>query len=391
MRLGHLRVRLRNSLLLALFLHLPIFQIAAAQTASPPNSVSDAVSSKFICPIGARDSGQGPSPGVVIRWCEIEQNGRLLYHGPVWRWYRSGKLEGKGYYINGSAEGVWPSYYENGHMSSLGSFAEGRKIGLWKYWDNGGRLRTEVSYSENGNSRTDYYASGQKKDVGVVTRSGKIGKWIYWDQSGQEKASCDFGNGAFSVSSRGCQIISNELDPKGYSLPIAVGSINPDGISFVSVGTQVFKFRVPQGWVADVTAGRQEGVPLVFYPKGKAWRDSGANMYVRVLFKGGRSFDQIVDDDKQDFEQNVEEYREESGKDGHLSRDLPYRLKSITYKPLIETDLPFSIVASNQVFEQLAYIDGSKEIVLLLVLTTDSNQNLDQSVPPFQAILHSLH
>src|SRR5437868_2041467 len=163
-------------------------QLASAQKVTPPNTIDEALAAEFKCPSGAHDSGRGPSPGVVLRWCDVERNGRPVYHGPVWRWYATGKLEGKEYYVNGDAAGVWPSYYKNGNMSSLGAFENGQKRGLWKYWDKAGRLTTTVSYSDEGNVRTDYYASGQKKSVGVFIQSGKIGKWTYWGQTGNERA-----------------------------------------------------------------------------------------------------------------------------------------------------------------------------------------------------------
>ena len=365
-------------------------QIASTQNVDPPKTLDEAMGAEFKCPSGTHDSGAGPSPGVVVRWCDVERNGRPVYHGPVWRWYPSGKLDGKEYYVNGDAAGVWPSYYENGHMSSLGAWDGGTKRGLWKYWDGSGWLKTEVTYSKEGNSRTDYYPSGRKKAVGVFTRSGKVGKWTYWTQNGKEKAHCDFGRGAFTISDGGCKMIADELDPKGYSPPIPVGTKADDGSVSVRIDSQTFKFTSPQEWTADVNAGSEEDAPLVFYPKGRKWRTAGANMYVRVCYKNGRSFEAVTKDSRDDFEQTVADYQEHSSKKGRLSgRD--YRLDAITYKPVIETDSPFSIVASNRVHEQVAYLDGSDEVVLLLVLTANSDQQLDQSLPAFRALLESFH
>jgi hypothetical protein len=381
---------LLRSLLVLLLLLLEV-QVSGAQGVDPPKTLDEALAAQFKCPNGTHDSRLGPSPGVVVRWCEIERNGRPVYHGPVWRWYPSGKLDGKEYYVNGDAAGVWPSYYENGHMSSLGAWESGHKRGLWKYWDEEGRLTTEVTYLDAGNLRTDYYASGQKKAAGTFTQSGKVGKWIYWEQTGNEKALCDFGQGMFSVSDGACQIIADELDPKGYSLPIPIGTKAHDGSLSVRVDSQVFKFIAPREWIADVNAGRREDLPLVFYPKGKKWKAAGANMYVRVCFKGDRSFEQAISDDKEDFGQNVAEYQEQSSKNGRLPNGRDYLLRSITYKPVIETDSPFSIVASNRIHEQVAYLDISDKVVLLLVLTADSNQQLRQSMPAFRTLLESLH
>jgi len=378
---------LQQFVIVIFLLFLPVGP-AQGQLATPPRTLSEALSAEFSCPSGSHDSGA--SPGMVVRWCDVNRNGRPVYHGPVWRWYGSGKLEGKEYYLNGDAVGVWPSYYENGNRSSLGYFESGRKSGLWKYWDESGKLTTEVGYSDEGNSRTDYYVSGEKKATGTFTASGKIGKWTYFDQSGKKKAECDFGRGLFSLSTQGCRMIANELDPKGYSPPIPAATQGLDGSIELSVAAKVFKLTPLAEWTTDFRAGRQEELPVVFYPKGKQWRAPGANMYVRICLKKHRTFQQTVKNDLDDFRENVAEYQQGLGATGRLPSGLSYVLRSISYKPLIETDSPFSIVSWSQVHEQLAYLDSSDQTVILIVLTADSDQNLQQAMPGFQSLLRSV-
>jgi hypothetical protein len=72
--------------------------MADAQNVAPPRTLDEALTAEFKCPTGAHDSGGGPIPGTVVRWCDIERDGRPVYHGPVWRWYPSGELEGKEYW-----------------------------------------------------------------------------------------------------------------------------------------------------------------------------------------------------------------------------------------------------------------------------------------------------
>lgn len=134
---------------------------------------------------------------------------------------------------------------------------------------------------------------------------------------------------------------------------------------------------------------RKEDAPLVLYPNGKKWRDPGANMYVRVCFKTGRSFQQTIKDDDDDFKENVAEYREQSHSNGRLPMGREYVQKLITYKPLIATDSPFSIVASNEIHEKIAYLDASDKVTLLLVLTADSEVELQKSLPAFRSLLAS--
>jgi len=112
-------------------------------------------------------------------------------------------------------------------------------------------------------------------------------------------------------------------------------------------------------------------------------------MYIRICFKGSRSFEQTIKDEKEDFEQNVGEHSEQFSKKNHLPGGREYVLNAITYKPVIETGSPFSFVASNQIHEQVAYLDGSDKLVILLVLTADSDKQLQASLPAFQGLLES--
>ena len=191
-----------------------------------PATTMAAQSGEFKCLDGAEDSGPY-KPGNVVRYCSISNDGRLLYHGSVWRWYRNGQPEGKEFYILGNAEGEWPSWYENGKPSSLGKFKDGNKTGLWKYWNENGWLETEVIYTQTGNLWTEYYPIGRKKASGKSTASGKIGVWTYWDADGKQKAKCDFGNGLFALPSKSCQFIASKLEPKGYSQPVPVATTTP--------------------------------------------------------------------------------------------------------------------------------------------------------------------
>jgi len=341
-------------------------------------SVSDAaVTEKFQCLDGAKDPAPY-KPGNVVRWCEILKDGRLLYHGSVWRWYQGGQMEGKEFYVYGNAEGEWPSWYENGKPSSLGTFKNGKKTGLWKYWDEDGWLKTEVAYAEAGNLRTEYYATGKKKAVGKTLPSGKIGVWTYWDASGKEKASCDFDNGLFTLPSTPCQTIANELEPKGFSQPIPVVSTTPDSRAILRIASQVYELSIPPGWIADTKAGKEEQAPLVFYPAGGSWRGSGTNIYIRVLYKGGESFNSVVSNESEAFQQNVAEYKEESTNNGKQQNGRPIVYNKFSYKPLIQTDSPFSVVSENTIHETITFIDASDQVIFMVVLACNSESQLKE-------------
>lgn len=352
-------------------------------------SVAFAADSKeFRCLEGANDPAPY-KPGNVVRWCEIRKDGRLLYHGSVWRWYRSGQMEGKEFYVYGNAEGEWPSWYENGKPSSLGTFKNGNKTGLWKYWNEAGRLKSEVTYTEAGNLWTQYYPTGQKKATGQSLRSGKIGVWTFWDTRGKEKAKCDFGNGLFGLPSKPCQIIANELEPKGFSHPIPVATTTPDSRAVITIASQAYQLAIPPGWVADTKAGKEEQAPLVLYPTGGSWHGTGPNIYIRVLYKGGASFDSIVKNESESFQQNVAEYTESATKRGRLKNGKPTHSKTISYKPFIQTDSPFSIVSDSAIHETISYLDASDQVVVMAVLTCHSESELKESTTALMSLITS--
>jgi hypothetical protein len=344
---------------------------------------------EFKCPEGTKDSGY--QPGNIVRWCEIERDGRLLYHGPVWRWHRNGQIQGKENYVYGNAEGEWQSWFENGKIASLGSFKDGGKTGLWKYWDTSGNIKTEVTYNEGGNFWLEYYSTGRKKAEGKAIRGGKIGLWTYWDEVGKEKASCDFGEGLFVLPNGACRVIAEELEPKGYSRPMPIALKTKDGKASLRVALQIYEFTTPSGWVADVDAGKKDNTPLVFYPKGSAWRGSGPNMYLRVLFKEDKPFKSVVEREKEHFQESAAEYKEKQQKFGKTKGDKDYITKVISYKPLIQTDSPFSIVSSNVISEAISFLDVSDKIVLMLVLTSQSESQMNKSLTSMLTLVSSLH
>lgn len=43
-----------------------------------------------------------------------------------------------------------------------------------------------------------------------------------------------------------------------------------------------FKISAPKGWVLDNSAGAEQGLPCVLYPKGSSWADAKTIMYARI-------------------------------------------------------------------------------------------------------------
>lgn len=54
------------------------------------------------------------------------------------------------------------------------------------------------------------------------------------------------------------------------------------GFGIVRGPGYAFYLKAPEGWVIDAVSGVEQGVPVVFYPKGGAWADSPAVVYARA-------------------------------------------------------------------------------------------------------------
>lgn len=351
-----------------------------------------AVAEEFECPEGARDSGNTPEtqPGTVVRWCEISRDGRPLYHGPLWRWHRNGEMAGKEYYVDGNAEGEWQSWYGDGTKRTLGTFRDGAKTGHWTYRYDTGKIRTEVTYGEDGNATAEYYPDGNRKFEGRYWRGGKIGQWTYWDRDGTEKARCDFGAGLFDLPDDACRTIAGELWPEGYSRPVPAAVKSEDGNAEIAVASLAFGVTTPAGWVADIEAGKEDGLPLVLYPKGGAWRGGEPNIYFRVLFRDARSFADVVEDEGRRFSKEVADYTETSRVDGATVGGRPSVTQSISYRSVTQTDSPFAIIGETGIYVRVSFLDVSDKFVLVAVLVCNSEALRAEFAPLFSDHVASL-
>lgn len=92
--------------------------------------------------------------------------------GSYHRYFRSGRLNEKGYFDGGYRTGDWVRYYPDTKVEEKGSYENDKKVGEWfYYYPTGVKEATEV-YSENGELivRSTYYPNG---NVWCLVRKGK--------------------------------------------------------------------------------------------------------------------------------------------------------------------------------------------------------------------------
>ena len=71
-----------------------------------------------------------------------------------------------------------------------------------------------------------------------------------------------------------------------------------EGYTVVSGRDYAFELKAPRGWYLDNRSGRDQGINVVFYPRGYAWDTAPAVCYVRVRTIGGKILrieDQVED------------------------------------------------------------------------------------------------
>ena len=78
-----------------------------------------------------------------------------------------------------------------------------------------------------------------------------------------------------------------------------------EGYTVIRGHGYAFELKAPRGWYLDNAVGRDQGINVVFYPKGYAWDDAPAVCYARVRTIGGEV--KRVEDQVQDTLRNLRE------------------------------------------------------------------------------------
>jgi hypothetical protein len=341
----------------------------------------------FKCPPNTKASDY--QPGHIVRWCEVNRDGRVLYHGPLLRWHRSGALASREFYDYGKGTGNWEAWHENGKPSSKGRMEKGSRTGKWTFWHEEGWRKTEVVYGPARNNWVEFFSNGKRHYTGDVLRSQKIGKWIEWNPDGSERRRCDFGEGLFKLESEACKGIADSLVPKGFSRPVPKVSVAAQALT-LQVASEKFGFVVPAGWRVEVEAVRRDGLAFALIREGGQWRDNAPQMWARILYREGRSFEKNADIAFTDIERNVDKFKGEPAVRFKTERGLDVARQQLAYNTSYGTDSPFAIVTDQVQHESVAIIDLSSNISLMLVLTSPTQAARDALRKEMDGIVQSV-
>jgi len=93
-----------------------------------------------------------------------------IKNGPLIKYYTSGVIKEKSYYIAGRRSGECQSFYPNGKLWSDDYFTNGMLDG----------------------ATTSYYDNGQKRYEGTFTKGKPTGQWKYYDETGKLVRTTDY-------------------------------------------------------------------------------------------------------------------------------------------------------------------------------------------------------
>ena len=150
-----------------------------------------------------------------------------------------------------------------------------------------------------------------------------------------------------------------------------------EGAGIVYGSDHAFAIVAPTGWVLDNGAGRNEGLPVVFYPEGQGWRTAGTVMYANTAsksVKGQETLEELIAYDISQF--------------GKRAPGL-----SVTTLPDIMTKKSTATVRrfegdEHGNFEAVAYIEEKKTIIML-VMSARTKEGFDRSYAAFEKLVGS--
>lgn len=149
-----------------------------------------------------------------------------------------------------------------------------------------------------------------------------------------------------------------------------------DGSGIIYGNNHAYLLSAPHGWVMDVQSGKPDGIPVVFYPKGKTWKDATTVLYSTVTQKPkGAKVEDIIDLDVHKFTKAFPEIK-------------VYRVGHLTTKTGRKASLLYFHGAAPYKYEAVAYID-EPQVVTTIVLNSSEKKDFDLGAAPLKALVKS--
>jgi len=138
-------------------------------------------------------------------------DGRLVDHGPDWRWYETGQIWIQRTWRDGKQNGPYAEWHQSGCEKQRGAFVDDQRDGHWltwyetsapnfdrewvlgklhgvsREWYPSGRLKVDSVWKDgvqDGPWRV-FWASGQPSQLGLYVSGARSGAWKEWAANGQ--------------------------------------------------------------------------------------------------------------------------------------------------------------------------------------------------------------
>jgi hypothetical protein len=124
------------------------------------------------------------------------------WQGPLRDYYRNGKVQMKGSYIDSKKDGIFLYYSDHNTYTSAGRYVNDQAVGRWETFYDNGQLKTEEFYgedyfvktiwdslgnvmvSEGNGTYQQYHDNGQLAEKGNYEEGKKQGIWQGWHRNG---------------------------------------------------------------------------------------------------------------------------------------------------------------------------------------------------------------
>lgn len=121
-----------------------------------------------------------------------------------------------------------------------------------------------------------------------------------------------------------------------------------------------FTLTAPTGWKYDMNAGRELGLPVVFYPDTSKWTTSPVVMYANVTF--------LNDSNQQNLEDVLRHDLDQFETRAYGEKVVRTKIKTLkTFTQGRKAELYEFIVKKNNNYETVAYIEEENVVVMIVV------------------------
>jgi hypothetical protein len=139
-----------------------------------------------------------------------------------------------------------------------------------------------------------------------------------------------------------------------------------------------FQLKAPRDWVLDNESGRDQGLNVVFYPKGSSWGSSTAICYARV-----RTLDDTVKTVEDQVKDTLRVFRE----DGSINVQAKY-VKTLTTRDASKAKIYYFTEDKYGNYEATAYFQ-TKGSIHFVTLSCPNQQTFEYSLAAFDALVTS--